>query len=163
MTYSSAFQPSTGSASLPPPSPVKGRLRVRGGAKRLLTGLVNARYILLCTVGHLPREKWLLNNPILGGSDRKKSLDHHIGHRTPRCETLYSALAVPPSNSLVSVWDPWRAFWADTPFFKGRGPSRTSDANLDCAFVENALFLHWFLILKSQQNRIELVARPKMR
>ena len=78
MTYSSAFQPSTGSASLPPPSPVKGRLRVRGGAKRLLTGLVNARYYILCKVGHLPREKLLLDNPILGGPERKKSLDHQI-------------------------------------------------------------------------------------
>ena len=63
---------------------------------------------------------------------------------------------------------PWRAFWADTAPFKGprltscvasgtteiqrhrqvwrarrggpRTPSTTTDANLDCAFVENALF-----------------------
>ena len=40
-----------------------------------------------------------------------------------------------------------------------RTPS-TFDANLDCAFVENALFSHLSLILKSQQNRIELVTRP---
>ena len=32
-------------------------------------------------------------------------------------ETLISS--VPPSNSLVSVSDPWRAYWADTPPFKG--------------------------------------------
>ena len=76
--------------------------------------------------------------------------------------------SVPPSNSLVSVLDPWRAFWADTPPFKGprlascvasgttemqghcqvccarrggpRTPSKTADANLDSDFVENALF-----------------------
>ena len=35
--------------------------------------------------------------------------------------------------------------------------STTTDANLDCAFVENALFLHRSLIVKSQQNVIELV------
>ena len=38
-----------------------------------------------------------------------------------------------------------------------RTPSTTTDTNLDCAFVENALFS---FILKSQQNRIELVTRP---
>ena len=46
---------------------------------------------------------------------------------------------------------------------KRRGPrtaSTTTDANLDCAFVENALFLHRSLILKSHQNRIEVVTRP---
>ena len=32
-------------------------------------------------------------------------------------ETLFSV--VPPSNSLVPVSDPWRAFWADTTPFKG--------------------------------------------
>ena len=32
-------------------------------------------------------------------------------------ETLFSS--VPPSNSLDSVSDPWRAFWADTAPFKG--------------------------------------------
>ena len=81
-------------------------------------------------------------------------------------ETLFSS--VPPSNSLVSVSDPRRAFWADTAPFSGprlascvasgtteiqghrqvcrarrggpRTPSTTTDANLDCAFVENALF-----------------------
>ena len=41
-----------------------------------------------------------------------------------------------------------------------RTPSTRSDANLWCAFVENALFLHRSLILKSQQNRIDLVNRP---
>ena len=40
-----------------------------------------------------------------------------------------------------------------------RTPSTTTDANLDCVFVENALFLHRSLIEKSQQNRIELVTR----
>ena len=44
-----------------------------------------------------------------------------------------------------------------------RTPSTTTDANLDCAFVENALFLHRSLILKSHQNRIELVTRPATR
>ena len=34
----------------------------------------------------------------------------------------------------------------------------TTDANLDCAFVENVY--HRSLILKSQQNRKELVTRP---
>ena len=38
-----------------------------------------------------------------------------------------------------------------------RTPSTTTDANLDTAFVENTLFLHRSLIVKSQQNRIELV------
>ena len=33
-----------------------------------------------------------------------------------------------------------------------RTPSRTSDANLDCAFVENALFLPRSLIEKIRQN-----------
>ena len=37
--------------------------------------------------------------------------------------------------------------------------SKTTDANLDCAFDEMH-FLHRYLILKSQQNRIELVTRP---
>ena len=41
-----------------------------------------------------------------------------------------------------------------------RTPSRTADANLDCEFVENAHFLHRSLIVKSQQNRMELVTRP---
>ena len=41
-----------------------------------------------------------------------------------------------------------------------RTPSTTTDAHLDCAFVENALFLRRSLNVKSQQNRIELVARP---
>ena len=84
---------------------------------------------------------------------------------TPHREILFSS--VPPSNSLVSVSDPRRAFWADTAPFSGprlascvasgtteiqghrqvcrarrggpRTPSTTTDANLDCAFVENAL------------------------
>ena len=71
-------------------------------------------------------------------------------------------------HSLASVLDPWRAFWADTAPFKGprlascvasgtteiqgdrqvcrtrcRNPrtlSKTVNANLDYAFVENALF-----------------------
>ena len=40
-----------------------------------------------------------------------------------------------------------------------RTPSTATDANLDSAFVENTLFYR-SLILKSQQNRIELVTRP---
>ena len=75
--------------------------------------------------------------------------------------------SVPSSNSLVSVLDPWRAFWADVAPFKGprvtlciasgttekhghcqvgcttrKGPmaaSTTTGEKLDCAFVENAL------------------------
>ena len=81
-------------------------------------------------------------------------------------ETLFSS--VPPSNSLVSVSDPWGAFWADTAPYKGpslascvasgitekqghnqvcrarlggpRTESKAADANLDCASVDNALF-----------------------
>ena len=48
----------------------------------------------------------------------KKSLFYLEGKSmTPCWETLFSV--VPPSNSLVSVSDPWRAFWADTTPFKG--------------------------------------------
>ena len=95
-------------------------------------------------------------------------------------ETLFSF--VPLRNILVSVSDPWRAFWDDTAPFKGprlasslasrtteiqghsqvcrarrespRTPSTTTDANLDCAFVENALFYTdpWFW----KVNRIKL-------
>ena len=94
-------------------------------------------------------------------------------------ETIFSSL--PPSNSLVSISDPRRAFWADTAPFSGpriacvasgtteiqghrqvcrarrggpRTPSITTDTNLDCAFVENALFYRapWFW----KVNRIEL-------
>merc|ERR1711923_240053 len=81
-------------------------------------------------------------------------------------ETLFSS--VPPSNFLVSVScvasgtteiqghrQVWRARRGGP-----RTPSTTPDANLDCAFVENALFLHRSLIFKCQQNRIELVTRP---
>jgi len=38
-------------------------------------------------------------------------------------------------------------------------PSKTADANLDRAFVENAV-LHRSLIVKSQQSRTELVTTP---
>ena len=38
-------------------------------------------------------------------------------------------------------------------------PSTTTDANLNCAFVENALFYLQSLIVKSQLNRIESVTR----
>ena len=41
-----------------------------------------------------------------------------------------------------------------------RTSSTTTDANLDCAFVENALFYTQSSIVKSQQNRIELVTGP---
>ena len=41
-----------------------------------------------------------------------------------------------------------------------RIPSLTAESNLDCAFVENATFLHRSLIVKSQQNKFELVTRP---
>merc|ERR1719499_2138626 len=100
---------------------------------------------------------------------------------TPCRGTLFSS--VPPSNSLVSVSDPRRAFRADTAPFLGprlascvasgttevpghrqvwrarrggpRTPSTTTDANLDCAFVEIALFYIDPSFLKSQQNRSE--------
>ena len=74
-----------------------------------------------------------------------------------------------------------RDFWADITPFKGQqyrlviqGYSRmcrasprhhygTTDANtkLDCGFIKKNTFSHSFLIVKSQQNRIELVTRPK--
>ena len=88
------------------------------------------------------------------------------GGQTLIRETLFSS--IPPSNSLVSVLDPQRAFWADMAPFSGprlascvasgtteeqghrqvcrarregpRTPSTTTHANLDCAFVENELF-----------------------
>ena len=41
-----------------------------------------------------------------------------------------------------------------------RTASRTADTNLDRAFIENALAYTGSLIVKSQQNRIELVTRP---
>ena len=41
-----------------------------------------------------------------------------------------------------------------------RTPSKTADANFDCAFVEKALVITPILSLKSQQNRIELVTTP---
>ena len=55
--------------------------------------------------------------------------------------------SAPPINSLESVLAPWRAFWADAAFFNVwhatggglRTSSRTTGANLECAFVENAL------------------------
>ena len=71
-------------------------------------------------------------------------------------EILFSS--IPPSNSLVSISDPWRAFWANTvpstrlvrcfrnyresrtPSVVPRTMSSTTDANLDCTFVENPLF-----------------------
>ena len=101
-------------------------------------------------------------------------------HQWQSMEILFSS--IPPSNSLVSVSDPQRAFWADTAPFSGprlascvasgtteiqghsqvcrarrggpRTPSTTTDANLDCAFVANALFYAdpWFW----KVNRIEL-------
>ena len=85
-------------------------------------------------------------------------------------ENLFCNL--PPNNSLVSGFDFWRAFWADTVYFKGprlasfvasgtkeiqghhqvlsamRGgpitPSRTADLNLDFALVENMLIFIGF-------------------
>ena len=49
------------------------------------------------------------------------------------------------------------------PLFVRRGGhrtlSKTAATNLDHAFIENT-FLHQSLIVKSQQNRIELVTRP---
>ena len=72
----------------------------------------------------------------------------------------------PPSNFLVSVScvasgttekqghrQVWRA--------RHGGPrtlSKTIDAKLDCAFVENALF--YTLIVKGHENRVELMTRP---
>ena len=97
---------------------------------------------------------------------------------------------VPSSNSIVSISDPWRAIWADMAPFKGPwlafcvasrtteiqwhyqvcrsrhgGPrtlSRSADANL--ALIVRFLKLHFLtpnsLIVKSQQNIIELMAKP---
>ena len=39
-------------------------------------------------------------------------------------------------------------------------PSRTTDANLDFALFENALYSHRSLMVRSQPNKIELVTRP---
>ena len=36
-----------------------------------------------------------------------------------------------------------------------------ADAHLDCVFVRNKRFLKLSLIVKSQQNRVKLVARPE--
>ena len=83
---------------------------------------------------------------------------------TPHRGALFSS--VPPSNSLVSVSDPPRdctrtLLGPSTRFVRcfqiyrdTRTPSTTTDANLDCAFVENALVYTdpWFW----KVNRIEL-------
>ena len=66
------------------------------------------------------------------------------------CCMTSSARALNSSCALRFV----RNYW-DT-----RTPSRKTDANLDWAFVEKRTFHLRSLILKSQQNRIELVARP---
>ena len=106
---------------------------------------------------------------------------------TPHWGNTFSS--APPSNSLFSVSDPWRASWVDTAPFSGprlascvasrtteiqghcqvcrtrpRGPrtlSKTAYAYLDFAFVGKRTYSHWSLIVKSQQNRIELVTRPE--
>ena len=86
---------------------------------------------------------------------------------------------IPPSNSLVSIPDPWgdmspfkghqpclslcfRNFWRckDTVRFAcyERLDEKKNDKNLDCVLAKNPPFLHWSL--KSQQNRFELVTRP---
>ena len=122
------------------------------------------RYARLCPVS-FTRSEHLLNFFLFPFC--KKSLICLEGKSmTPLRETLFSS--VPPSNSLVSISDLQRAFWADTTPFSGprlascvasgtteiqgrnqvwrarrggpRTPSTTTDANLDCAFVENALF-----------------------
>ena len=84
--------------------------------------------------------------------------------------------SVPPSNSLVSVSDPQRAFWADTEPFKGHiprtfallpegdyqvyrtcrrrrtTPSRTTDANLDVYCLKHTYTDPWLW----KENRIQL-------
>ena len=97
----------------------------------------------LCPDLNILKVREVVSSQMLGGRIGKTNL---IGN------TLSSP--VPSSNSLGSVLDPWRAFWADTAPFKGpqpqrvnyfrkfgdtRTPSRTTDANLDCVFVKNAL------------------------
>ena len=105
------------------------------------------------------RTRGVSSNQILGGPGlESKSM-------TPCWENLFSVVST--SNSLVFVLDPWRAFWADPVAFKsqlasciasgtteiqghchtcrarGGGPGtplRTTDANLNCVIVENALF-----------------------
>ena len=102
-------------------------------------------------------------------------------------ELLFSS--VPSSNSLVSVSDPWRAFWADTAPFKGprlascvasgitekqghcqvcrarhggsRTLSRTDYAKPWLCVCWKRTFSHRSLIVKIHQNRIELVTRPE--
>ena len=98
-------------------------------------------------------------------------------------KTLFSV--VPPSNSLVSVLDPWRAFWADMAPFKGPhlasciasrtseiqghrevclarhgGPRTPSTTALIVRLMKTHFFTHRSLIVKSHENRIELVTRP---
>ena len=96
-------------------------------------------------------------------------------------ETQFSS--VPPSNSIVSVSDPWRALWANTAAFKrpltrlmryfwNYRDTRTSSgaATLGATSISSqrklrlcscwkCTFLHRYLIVNSQQNRIELVTR----
>ena len=56
-----------------------------------------------------------------------------------RCFQNYRETRIPPSPRTTSI---------------------TADANLHCAFDENALFLHQSLIVKIRQNIVELVTRP---
>ena len=72
--------------------------------------LANFRNYMTCDQG-------IASNQMLGGERGKKSLIYlEVKSMTPHWETLFSA--VPPSNSLFSILDPWRAFWADMASFK---------------------------------------------
>ena len=102
---------------------------------------------------------------------------------TPHSERYLLSFAPPPSKSLASVSDPWRAFWADRMPFKGPQPhlvrclwnfrdtsrllsgvfryvrrskdpfGNTNDAKLDHSFVK------WSLNAKNFYSKIELVTK----
>ena len=64
-----------------------------------------------------------------------------------------------PSTRLVRGFQNYRD--SRTPSCKGaRTPSTTTETNLDCPFVENALFTLIRDCERGQQNRIELGTRP---
>ena len=65
------------------------------------------------------------SNQILGGGGRWVKNHRSFWRANPRLVDLQTLLSsVSTSNSLVSVSDPWRAFWADKTPFKGPRPKR---------------------------------------
>ena len=85
--------------------PLCGLYRIIFGCKKL------TEWIIISDKGAQAVKYW-------GGQIGKKSLICLDGKSINLFgEILFSSL--PPSNSLVSVSDPWRAFWADTAPFKG--------------------------------------------